>query len=94
VPEKAPDAVDNLGIGGRLKAELKKQGFEVKDGYFQLWRIEDCPDSFKVLGTCEFNNPTAPYILPVLPYWPDEFVDPATEGAFGKTRPGYGDLPF
>jgi hypothetical protein len=77
-------------IAGRLKAELKKQGLEVKEGYFQLWRIEDCPASFAVMETCFFNNPTAPYVLPVVPYWPDEFVDPATAGAFGRTRPGYG----
>jgi len=77
-------------IDGRLKAELLKQGFEVKEGYFKLWTIEDCPDSFAVMGTCFFNNPAAPYVLPVVPYWPDEFVDPATVGVTGKTRPGYG----
>ena len=85
---RAPSEVDN--IGGRLKAELKKRGFEVAEGYFQLWRIEDCPQSFEVMGTCYFNNPTAPYVLAVVPYWPDEFVDPATQGAFGATDPGYG----
>ena len=77
-------------LGGRLKVELKKQGFEVGEGYFQLWRIDDCPDSFAVMATCFFNNPTAPYVLPVVPYWEEEYVDPATQGAFGPTREGYG----
>src|SRR5512137_356399 len=85
---KASAEVDHMG--GRLKAELKKQGFEVKEGYFQLYGIEDCPATFELMKTCFFNNPTAPYVLPAVPYWPDEFVDPATVGAFGRTRPGYG----
>ena len=52
-------------------ADLKKRGFEVTEGYFQMWRIEDCPQSFEVMGTCYFNNPSAPYVMSVVPYWPD-----------------------
>jgi hypothetical protein len=74
----------------RFMADLEKRGFEVAKGGFQLWSIEDCPKSFAVMGTCYFNNPAAPYVFPVVPYWPDEFVDPATQGAFGPTNPGYG----
>ena len=74
----------------QFMADLKKRGFEVSQGGFQLWRIEDCPQSFEVMGTCYFNNPSAPYVLAVVPYWPDEYVDPATQGAFGATDPGYG----
>ena len=80
-------------VGGsvdRLTAGLKKRGFEIRRGDFQLWTIEDCPQSFEVIGTCYFNNPAAPYVMAVVPHWPDEFVDPATEGAFGPTEPGYG----
>ena len=84
----ASEEVDD--IGGRLTAGLEKRGFEVGKGYFQLWGIEQCPESFELMGTCYFNNPTAPYVLPAVPYWPDEFVDPATAGAFGETEPGYG----
>ena len=85
---KAPEKV---GVSAdQFTAELKKGGFEVAHGYFQLWRIEDCPKSFEVMGTCYFNNPTAPYVMAVVPYWPNEFVDPATQGAFGATAPGYG----
>ena len=85
---KAPERV---GISvHQIKAELKKGGFEVAQGYFQLWSIEDCPKSFEMMGTCYFNNPTAPYVMAVVPYWPNEFVDPATLGAFGATDSGYG----
>ena len=74
----------------RFMADLKKRGFEVALGGLQLWAVEDCPQSFAVMGTCYFNNPAAPYVLAVVPYWPDEYVDPATQGAFGATDPGFG----
>lgn len=80
----------NAGIGvDQFTAELKKDGFEIAQGYFQLWKIEDCPKSFEVMGTCYFNNPTAPYVMPVVPYWPNEYIDPATKNAFGETKEGY-----
>ena len=80
---------DSAGISvDQFTAELKMDGFEVAQGYFQLWRIEDCPESFDVMGTCYFNNPTAPYVMSVLPFWPDEYIDPATKNAFGSTKLG------
>jgi hypothetical protein len=85
---KASAQVDNFTR--RFEAELSKQDFEVNKGYFLLWDIEGCVDSFPILGGCAFNNPTAPYVFPVVPYWSDEFVDPGTAGAFGETDPGYG----
>jgi hypothetical protein len=42
------------------------------------------------MGTCYFNNPAAPYVMAVVPYWHDEFIDSATQGAFGATKQGYG----
>ena len=71
---------------------LDKRGFEVGQGDFVLWGIEQCPGSYELIGTCYFNNPAAPYVLPAVPHWPDEFVDPATQGAFGETEPGYGTI--
>jgi hypothetical protein len=68
---------------------LERRGFEVVEGGFQMWRIEDCPDSFEVMETCFFNNPAAPYIMAVMPYWHDEYIDKDTRGAFGKTDLGY-----
>jgi hypothetical protein len=62
--EKTPGEV---GISvDQFVADLKKRGFEVAQGYFQLWRIEDCPQSFAVMGTCYFNNPAAPYVMSVV----------------------------
>lgn len=67
-PENDASAeAENLGFAGRLKAELKKQGLAVKDGCFKLWGIEECPDSFARIEICDFNNPTAPYSLLVVP---------------------------
>ncbi len=86
--EKGPG---EAGISvNRFVAALERRGLEVAEGGFQLWRIEDCPQSFAVMGTCYFNNPAAPYVMSVVPYWPDEYIDPATQGAFGPTSPGYG----
>lgn len=81
---------ENVGISvDQFTAELKKDGFEVAQGYFQMWRVEDCPKFFDVMGTCYFNNPTAPYVLSVVPFWPNEYIDPATKSAFGATKEGY-----
>ena len=81
---------ENVGISvDQFTAELKKGSFEVAQGYFQMWRIEDCPQFFNVMGTCYFNNPTAPYVMSVLPFWPNEYIDPATKDAFGATKEDY-----
>jgi hypothetical protein len=68
---------------------LQRRGFEVVPGGFQMWRIEDCPVSFEVMGSCFFNNPAAPYIMAVVPYWHNEYIDEATRGAFGPTEDDY-----
>lgn len=73
-----------------IKNSLKLLDLEVQEGYFQLWGADECLPTYMLMGTCYFNNPAAPYILPVLPYWSDEFVDPATAGVFGETRGGFG----
>lgn len=69
---------------------LTSQGYEVSTGYMKLYTPEDCAYSFDVMKNCFANNPTAPYIIPVVKYWPDEYVDPATVDAFGPTAKGYG----
>ena len=73
----------------RVANDLRQQGFEVSRGYFKLYTQEDCPASYEVLKSCLGNNPAAPYVLPVVPAWPDEWVDPATAGMVGPTVPGY-----
>lgn len=51
----------------RLANGLKQQGYQVARGYFKLYTQADCPSSYSVLRSCLGNNPTAPYILPVVP---------------------------
>jgi hypothetical protein len=70
--------------------ELSQQGLEVERGYFKLYTTADCAYSYEIMHTCYGNNPAAPYVVPVMPYWPQEFVDPATRFAFGPTEEGYG----
>jgi hypothetical protein len=73
----------------RLANQLKQDGYDVSRGYFKLYTKEDCDLSYEVMRTCYGNNPAAPYVLPVVPPWPDEWVDAATAGAFGETADGY-----
>ncbi len=93
LPEnKVPGQIESTAR--RLVHELDKQGYEILRGYFKLYTTGDCDLSYSVMHTCYANNPAAPYVLPILPPWPDkpgpgEWVDPATIGAFGKTANGY-----
>jgi hypothetical protein len=73
----------------RLANSLRQQGYEVSRGYFKLYTRDDCPYSYDVLRSCLGNNPAAPYVLPVVPPWPDEWVDPGTAGLIGPTMEGY-----
>ena len=82
-----PIRVEN--VVSRLTNQLAKAGFEVSRGYFKLYEIEDCPYSFAVMKSCAYNNPAAPYIMPVLPTWPDEAPSPDLHNMFGPTAPGY-----
>lgn len=74
--ETAPDVA-------AVRSALEKRGFEVAEGDFHLWGRDECPASFELMGTCFFNNPTSPYNMVILPPWPEEFTDPATEAAAG-----------
>ena len=85
---RVPGRVDSTAR--RLANDLEQQGFEVTRGYFKLYTNNDCRMSYDVLGSCLGNNPAAPYVLPLVPPWPDERVDPALIGALGKTAKGYG----
>jgi hypothetical protein len=93
MPEnKVPARVESTAR--RLMHQLDKQGYEVLRGYFKVYTTDDCDLSYKVMHTCYANNPAAPYVVPVVPPWPDqpgpgEWVDPATIGAFGETADGY-----
>jgi hypothetical protein len=60
---------------GQLRTSLEADGFAVARGYWTLWGAEDCKYPLQVLGYCYGNNPTAPYVLAMVPTWKDEYVD-------------------
>lgn len=87
IPEnKVPQEVELTAR--RLVDDLEPQGYEVARGYFKLYTQDDCPYSYEVLHSCLGNNPAAPYVLPIVPAWPDEWVDPGTVGIVGPTAEG------
>jgi hypothetical protein len=74
----------------KLTRQLRASGFQVERGYPMLYTQEDCDQySFPIMQNCYGNNPTSPYVIPVVKSWDEEFIDPATASAFGKTRRGY-----
>jgi hypothetical protein len=84
---KVPGSVESKAR--RLMNNLTKQGFQVERGYIKLYTNEDCPTSFEEIGTCWGNNPAAPYVQFAIPPWPEEYIDPATDTAYGLTLEGY-----
>jgi hypothetical protein len=68
-----------------LRADLEARGFEVAQGAWKLFTIDDCKYAIATFGNCFGNNPTAPYIVPTVPLWPNEFVDKSMKDAFGPT---------
>ncbi|WP_143828001.1 hypothetical protein [Anaeromyxobacter sp. Fw109-5] len=68
---------------------LEHRGYEVARGYWKTFGIDDCQWAIDVMGNCLGNNPTAPYILPVLPLWRDEYVDATTRTLFGPVPRRY-----
>jgi hypothetical protein len=79
-------------IARRLASDLTRRQYDVAQGYAKLYTQADCATSYKVMKSCYANNPAAPYILPVVPSWPEEYFDPNTWGAFGDTEEGYNVL--
>jgi len=84
---KVPDTVEHTAQ--QLTQSLEMRGYDVLRGYFKLMTPDDCKLSYEVMHTCYANNPAAPYVIPIVPPWPDEWVDPATIGALGPTVDGY-----
>ena len=88
MPEnEVPRAVETTAR--HLTHDLRQEGYEVARGYFKLYTQDDCQYSYEVLHSCLGNNPAAPYVIPVVPPWPDEWVDPGTAGMIGPTVEGY-----
>ena len=75
----------------RVARDLAAGGYQVVPGYPMLYSQEDCDRySFPIMQNCYGNNPASPYVVVVVRSWEDEFVDPATVNAVGRTRQGYG----
>jgi hypothetical protein len=89
VPSARRQALSQDALAAALARDLSQRRFDVTDGYPTLYSEAECDTSFAVMGSCYGNNPAAPYILPVVRSWPEEYLDPATRGAFGATRDGY-----
>jgi hypothetical protein len=85
--QKMPPVVDERAQG--FTKAVKRAGFEIRAGYFKQYLIGDCDYSYQVMGSCFLNNPAAPYVIPILPTWPEEWVDPATADAWGPVEDGY-----
>jgi hypothetical protein len=60
---------------GQLRTDLTANGFAVARGYWTLWGVNECKYPVQILGYCYGNNPTAPYVLAVVPTWKDEYVE-------------------
>lgn len=73
----------------RLVRELRSSGLEVSVGYPRLYTQADCAYTYPVFHNCYGNNPAAPYVIPVVKPWPEEYVDPAMQTGIAKTRPSY-----
>jgi hypothetical protein len=89
MPEnKVPGTIESTAQ--RLTHQLEAQGYTVARGYVKLYTAADCDWSYTIMGTCYSNNPAAPYVVPVLPTWPDEWLDSKlAAGVFGPTHEGY-----
>jgi hypothetical protein len=70
---KLPDALEETV--GLLRTGLEADGFAVARGYWTLWGADECKYPIQTIGYCYGNNPTAPYMLAVVPPWEDEYVD-------------------
>ena len=83
--QRSPEAFTEVLIG-----DLEASGLQVSEGSAELYTLDDCIDrTYPALKNCFLANPAAPYVIPVVKLWPEEYVDPATVNAFVETEPGY-----
>lgn len=87
-PQSAQGESDGLraqleGKVQRLQSALNAKGYDVARGSTKLFTIDDCKYTIAVLGNCLGNNPAAPYVMPTVPLWPDEYVDEGLRGLLG-----------
>jgi hypothetical protein len=84
---RLPDSLE--AIVGSVTSELAGTGYEVQRGYWALWGSAQCKYTIQVLDRCFGPNPTAPYAVPFLPAWRDEYVDKSLHNELGPARRGY-----
>lgn len=83
--EPASDAFTENLIG-----YLEQSGFKVSEGSPKLYTFEDCVNhTYPALNSCFLANPAAPYVIPVVKSWPEEYVDPELLNPFVEAEPGY-----
>lgn len=71
-----------------LRTDLEARGYQVAQGYWTLWGADECRYPLHSVGYCYGNNPTAPYIMMMVPRWKDEFVDQALHHALIQGQRG------
>jgi hypothetical protein len=69
-----------------FRAEVGSRGFEVARGYWTLWGAEECKYAIQTVGLCYGNNPTAPYVIGIVPQWSDEYFDQRFQHALMQPR--------
>ena len=90
-------ATDPLSKANRLPPDLEQKvqnfqnaviqkGYEVSRGYWKLWSADDCKLPLQTVGFCYGNNPTAPYVLAIVPPWKNEFVDQSLHHALTEAQ--------
>ena len=84
---KVPASV--LALASSVTEDLEARGYEVVRGYMQLFTMDDCALAVAKTGQCFGNNPTGPYVFPVVPAWSEEYIDPTTLNVFGENADGY-----
>jgi len=89
-PNKVPPSIERKADA--LTHALERDGFQVKRGYWFVFGIPECQYAVQVMGNCYGNNPAAPYIVPALPPWPEEYVEQSYRNAFGLLLPGYNSI--
>lgn len=73
-----------------LISGLEARGFQVSEGYAEVYTLKNCIyNTYPAVKNCFLANPAAPYVVPVVKSWPEEYVDPALVNAFVDTAPGY-----
>ncbi len=71
-----------------FQSKVIKKGYEVARGYWTLWSADDCRLPLQTVGFCYGNNPTAPYVLAIVPPWKDEYVDQSMQHALIQGHKG------